>query len=132
MVPIFLLHEYILKTFFPRYKLKAEALEAARHFVECFQDRMAQEELNKNDMLSLNWDTAKDAIKCDISAFGTIKLERKRGEIFLIVQDGSTRIRMHKDTFAMLCQYKESIQYLISFLEANAFKADHGQGLVQQ
>ena len=29
-------HEYILKTCLPRYKLKAEALEAANHFVESF------------------------------------------------------------------------------------------------
>ena len=32
-----------------------------------------------------------------------------------------------------LYQYKESIQYLISFLEANAFSVQHGgQGVVEQ
>ena len=72
-----LLHEYILKTCLPRYKLKAEALEAANHFVESFFRAMAQEELNRNDMVSLIWDTANDNIKCEINAFGSIKLEKK-------------------------------------------------------
>lgn len=44
--------------------------------------------------MSLNWDTTNDVIKCEISAFGTIKLERKNSDIFLLVQDGSTRIQM--------------------------------------
>ena len=83
--------------------MKAEALEAARHFVECDLHTMAQEQLNTKDMMSLNLDTAKDTIKCEISAFGTIKLERKNGEIFLNVQDGNTRIRIHKDSFRILC-----------------------------
>ena len=52
-----LLHEYILKTCLPRYKLKAEALEAANHLVESFFRTMAQEELNRNDTVSLIWDT---------------------------------------------------------------------------
>ena len=77
-------------TCLPRYKLKAEALEAANHFVESFFRTMAQEELNRNDMVSLIWDTANDNIKCEISAFGSIKLERKRGgDIFMCIQDGT-------------------------------------------
>ena len=132
LLATFLLHEYIFKLFFPRYRLKAEAIEAARHFVECYLHTMAQEQLNTNDMMSLNWDTAKDTIKCEISAFGIIKLERKNGEIFLNVQDGNTRIRIHKDSFRILCQYKESIEYLMSFLESNAFSIQHGQSLVQE
>ena len=129
-----LLHEYILKTYLPRYKLKAEALEAANHFVESFFRAMAQEELNKNDMVSLIWDTANNNIKCKINAFGSIKLERKRGgDIFLCLQDANSRVRIHKDTFTKLYQYKESIQYMISFLEANAFSVQHGgQGVVEQ
>ena len=129
-----LLHEYILKTCLPRYKLKAEALEAANHFVESFFRTRAQEELNRNDMVSLIWDTANDNIKCEISVFGSIKLERKRGgDIFMCIQDGNSRVRIHKDTFTKLYQYKESIQYLISFLEANAFSVQHdGQGLAEQ
>ena len=118
---ILFLHEIILKTFFPRYKLKAEALEAARHFVECYQETMAQEELNRNDLLSLQWNVAGDNIKCEINSFGVIKLERKNGEINLIIQDANSRLRMSKDTFKLLCEYKESILYLIAFLEANAF-----------
>lgn len=129
---VYIFHEYILKPFLPRYRVKAEALEAARHFVDCFSHIMAQEQLNSNEMLSLNWDTAKDAIKCEVSPFATIKLERKNSDIFITVQDGNTRLRMHKNTFVMLCQYKESIQYLMSFLEANAFSEHHGHGLVQQ
>ena len=92
---------------------------------------MAQEELNRNDMLSLHWDTEKQTIKCDISTFGPIKLERKYGKISLINQDGNTRIRMQKDTFVMLYAYKESIEFLISFLEANAFFSPHGQSHVK-
>ena len=107
-------------------------MEAAQHFVECFLGTMAQEQLNTNDKLSLHWDTKKDNIKCEIGAFGTIKLERKNAEIFLIVQDGTNRVRIHKDTFAILCQYKESIEYLMSFLESNAFMIQHGQGLAQK
>ena len=45
--------------------------------------QLSQEELNRNDMMSLIWDTGNDNIKCQISAFGSIKLERKKGgEIF--------------------------------------------------
>ena len=87
---------------------------------------MAQEEVNRTDIMSLNWDTTNDVIKCEISAFGTIKLERKNGDIFLLVLDGSTRIRIHKETFIKLYQYKESTQYLMSFLEANAFTLHYG------
>ena len=130
LLAAFLLHEHLFKTCFPRYKLKAEALEAANRFVHCFA--MAQEELNRNDMMSLSWDTAKDSIKCEISAFTTIKIERKQGEIYLCLQDGNSRVRIHKDTFTKLFQYKESIQYLISFLEANTFCLHHGQGLAEQ
>ena len=111
LLAAFLLHEHLFKTCFPRYKLKAEALEAANRFVHCFG--MAQEELNRNDMMSLNWDTANDSIKCEISAFGNIKLERKQGEIYLCIQDGNGRVRIHTDTFNKVYQYKESIQYLI-------------------
>ena len=89
---------------------------------------MTQEELNRSDMMSLVWDTANDNIKCEISAFGSIKLERKKGgEIFLCLQDGNSRVRIHK-----LYQYKESIQHLISFIEANAFCGQHGQGLAEK
>ena len=130
LLAAFLLHEHLFKTFFPRYKLKAEALEAANRFVHCFG--MAQEELNRNDMMSLSWDTANDSIKCEISAFGNIKLERKQGEIYLCIQDGNGRVRIHTDTFNKVYQYKESIQYLISFLEANAFSLYQGQGLSDQ
>lgn len=125
---ILFLHEIILKTFFPRYKIKAEALEAANHFVECFQATMAQEELNRNDLslnknelLSLQWNVSSSNIRCEINAFGTIKLERKNGDTFVIIQDANSRLRMSKDTFKLLSEYKESILYLISFLEANAF-----------
>ena len=128
----FLPHEYIFKLFFPKYKLKAEALEAARHFVESFNHTMAQEQVERNDMVSLNWDTSNNQIKCEISAFGTIKIERKNDEVVLIVQDGNGRIRIHKDTFLKLYQFKESIQFLMSFLEDNPFGAHHGQGLDEQ
>lgn len=131
LTAIWFLHEHILKRIIPYYKIKAEALEAARHFVECIQLTMAQEELNRNDMLSLHWDTEKQTIKCEVNAFGVIKLERKNGEIYLIIHDGSTRVRMQKDTFTMLCEYKESIEFLMSFLEANAFFPHHGQNLVK-
>ena len=58
---------------------------------------MAQEVLNRNDMVSLIWDTANDNIKYKINAFGTIKLERKNGgKIFLCLQDGKSRVRMHR------------------------------------
>ena len=127
LTAIWFLHEHILKRIIPYYKFKAEALEAARYFVEWFQHRMAQEQLNTNDMVSINWDTERQAIKCDINGFGAIKIERKNGEIYLIIQDGSTRVRMQKDTFVMLCSYKESIEYLMSFLEANAYTAHHQQ-----
>ena len=50
LLAVVLLHEYILKTFLPRYKLKAEAFEASNHFVECWFRKMAQEELNRNDI----------------------------------------------------------------------------------
>ena len=84
-------------------------------------------------MMYLIWDTANDNIKCEISAFGSIKLERKKGvEIFLCLQDGNSRVRIHKDTFTKLHQYNESIQYLISFLEANAFGGQYGQDLDEQ
>ena len=132
LTAILFLHEHILKRIFPYYKIKAEALEAARHFVECFHLTMAQAELNRNDMLSLSWDTEKHTIKCDVSPFGVIKLERKNNEIWLIIQDGNTRIKMQKDTFSMLCEYKESIEYLISFLEANAFSPHHGQNIIKE
>ena len=132
LTAILLLHEYILKSFFPYYKIKAEALEAARHFVESFQRIMAQEELNRNDLLSLQWNTTTDTIKCDINAFGVIKFERKNGEIFLSIQNGNGRIRMHKNTFNLLCEYKESILYLISFLEANSLNIHHGQSMVKE
>ena len=93
---------------------------------------MAQEELNRNDIVSLIWDTANDNIKYEINAFGTIKLERKNGgEIFLCLQDGNSRVRIHKDTFTKLYRYKESV-YLIAFLEANAFSVQHGQGMAEQ
>ena len=130
---VLFLHEVILKTFFPRYRLKAEALEASRHFVECFEKNMAQEELNRNDLLSLQWNVSGDNIKCEINSFGVIKLERKNGDITLIIQDANSRLRMTKDTFKLLCEYKESILYLISFLEANAFvQHQNGQCLAQQ
>ena len=62
-------------------------------------------------MMSLVWDTANDNIKCEISAFGSIKLERKKGgELSLCLQDGNSCVRIHKDTFTKLYQYKESIQ----------------------
>lgn len=123
LTSIFFLHEHIITY----YKVKAEALEAARHFEECFHRTMAQAELNRNDRLSLHWDTEKQTIKCDVNAFGVIKLERKNNEIWLIIQDGNIRLKMQKDTFNTLCEYKESIEYLISFLEANTFSPHHGQ-----
>ena len=55
LTAIVLFHEYIFKTFVPLYKIKAEALEAARHFVECFQETMEQEELNRIGLMSLQW-----------------------------------------------------------------------------
>ena len=131
LLAVVLLHN-IFKLFFPRYKLKAEALEASRHFVDSLLYTLAQEQVNRNDMVSLNWDTANNVIKCDISAFGTIKVERKNGEIFLVIQDGNARVRIYKDTFIKIYQFKESIQYLMSFLEANAFSVHHGQGLDEQ
>lgn len=131
LTAILFLHEHILKRIVPYYKIKAEALAAARHFVECFQLTMAQEELNRNDMLSLHWDTEKQTIKCDVNTVGVIKVERKNGEIYLIIQDGSTRVRMQKDTFTTLCEYKESIEFLMSFLEANAFFPHRGQNLIK-
>ena len=80
----------------------------------------------RNDMMSLIWDTAKDNIKCEISAFGSIKLERKNsGKIFLCLQDGNSRVRIHKDTFTKLYQYKTSIHYLISLLDTNVFGGQH-------
>lgn len=132
LTAILLLHEYILKSFVPYYKIKAEALEAARRFVESFNHSMAQQELNRNDLLSLQWNTAADTIKCEISAFGIIKFERRNGEIYLGFQDGNGRIRMHKNTFHLLCEYKESILYLMSFLEANSFTKYHGQGVGEE
>ena len=133
LTAILFLHEIVLKTFFPRYRVKAEALEAARHFVVCFEKTMAQEELNRNDLLSLQWNVSGDNIKCEINSFGVIKLERKNGEINLIIQDANSRLRMSKDTFKLLCEYKESILYLISFLEANAFvQRQNGQCLAQK
>ena len=89
---------------------------------------MAQEELNRNDLLSLQWNVAGDNIKCEINSFGVIKLERKNGEINLIIQDANSRLRMSKDTFKLLCEYKESILYLIAFLEAKAFAQQHQNG----
>ena len=65
----------------------------------------------RNDMMSLIWDTANDNIKCKIGAFGSIKLERKNsGEIFLCLQDGNSRVRILKDTFTKLYQFKKCIQ----------------------
>ena len=107
-------------------------MEAARHFVEIFKHNMAQEELNRNDLLSLQWNTAADTIRCEISAFGIIKFERRNGEVYLSLQDGNGRIRMHKNTFHLLCEYKESILYLMSFLEANSFTKHHGHGVVEE
>lgn len=121
LTAILVLHEVVLKTFFPRYRLKSETLEASRHFVECFENNMAQEELNRNDLLSLQWNVSDDNIKCEINRSGLIKLERTNGEINLIIQDVNSPLRMSKDTFKLLCEYKERILYLISFLEANAF-----------
>ena len=45
LLAVVLLHEYILKTFVPQYKLQAEAFEVANHFVECWFLTMAQEEM---------------------------------------------------------------------------------------
>ena len=77
LTSIFFLHEHILKRIITYYKIKAEALEAARHFEEYFHRTMVQAELNRNDRLSLHLDTEKQTIKCDVNAFGVIKLERK-------------------------------------------------------
>lgn len=132
LTAVVLLHEYILKVFLPRYKLKAEALEASRHLVDSLLYTMAQEQVKRNDTESLTWDTANNLIKYDISALGTIKIERKNGELFLVIQDGNARVRIHKDTFLKLYQFKESIEYLMSFLEANAICVHHGQGLDEQ
>lgn len=132
LLTAYLLHEYIFKLFFPRYKIKAEALEAARHFVDSVLHTMAQKQVASNEMESLVWDTSNNLIKCDISAFGTIKIERKNGEVFLVTQDVNGRVRIHKDTFIKLYQFKESIQYLMSFLEANSFSGHHGQCLDEQ
>lgn len=74
------LHEYIFKNCLPRYKLKAESLEASNHVVDCFLRTMAPKELNRNDMVSLIWDTVNDNIKYEISAFDIIRLERKKGK----------------------------------------------------
>ncbi|MCG8115589.1 MAG: hypothetical protein N0E45_09505 [Candidatus Thiodiazotropha endolucinida] len=132
LTAIFVLNEYILKTFFPRHKIKAQALEAANHFVESFYQRMAQEDLNRNDLLSFQWNTAADTIKWEISSFGTIKFDRRNGEIHISIQDGNNRIRMHQNTFLLLCEYKESILYLMSFLETNSFNNHHGQGVAKE
>ena len=45
----------------------------------------------------------------------------------LCLQDGNSRVRIHKDTFTKLYQYKKSIQYLISLLDTNVFGGQHGQ-----
>ena len=107
-------------------------MEAARHFVEIFKHSMAQEELNRNDLLSLPWNTAADTIRWEISAFGIIKFERRNGEVYLSLQDVNGRIRIHKNTFHLLCEHKENILYLMSFLEANSFTKHHGHGVVEE
>ena len=102
LTAIILFHEYIAKTFIPYYNIKVEALEASNHLVRILQDIMAQEELNRSGMLSLQWNPNRESIKCEINVLCSVKLENKDGEIYLVIQDGNSRIRMRKDTFNIL------------------------------
>lgn len=120
LTAIVLFHEYLAKSFIPYYKIKAEAFEAANHFVESFRERMAQEELDRGGFLSLQWNPNEESIKCDVNVFCSIKIELKDNEIYLIIQDAHSRIRMKKATFDRLYEYKESISYLMSFLAGNS------------
>ena len=54
----------------------------------------------------------------------------KRWSDFLIIQDGNTKIRMKKATFDRLYEYRESISFLISFLEGNSSVQQDGSCLV--
>ena len=60
---------------------------------------MAQEEINRSDVLSFQWTPGADSIKCKVNAFCSIKVELKDGEIFLIIQDGNSKIRMNSHRF---------------------------------
>ena len=87
LTAVLFLHEYILKRIIPYNEIEAEAVEAARHSVGCFfffffffylKKKMGQEDLNRNDMLSLQWNTENQTTKCDINTFSVIKLEQHK------------------------------------------------------
>ncbi len=127
LTAIVFLHEYIAKTFIPNYKIKSEAREAATRFVHsCFGSiLMAQAQLNRSGILSLEWSPAKDTIKCLVNSRCSIKLESKGEDIYLVIQDGNSRIRMHRRTFDTLYEFKESISFLISFIEGHSRHDDN-------
>lgn len=88
---------------------------------------MAQEQLNAGGFHSLQWIPKKKMVKCIVNPFCSIKVENTGDGVFLIIQEGNSRIRMRKDTFNQLYEYKESIQFLMSFLESNSPKEDNNE-----
>ena len=130
LTAIILFHEYLAKQFIPYYKIKAKAFEAANLFVESYQERMAQEQVNRSGFLSLQWNPSEECIKCDVDVVCSLKLELKDAKIFLTIQDGHSRIRLRKETFDRMYEYKGSISYLMSFLEGHSSVRRDGQDLV--
>ena len=75
---------------------------------------------NTGGFQSVHWDPHNCNVKCKVNKFCSIKVEKKDSTIYLVVQEGSSRIRLAKETFDNLYELRESILFLMSFVESNS------------
>lgn len=80
---------------------------------------MAQEQVNKQTVSTLDWNPQKGDIKYAVTDCFSFKVECKDGQIYVIIQEGNTRVKLRQQMFDRLREFTESISYLISFVEAN-------------
>lgn len=85
---------------------------------------MAQAQVNaslRDGFRSLQWNPKDCNIKCELNRFCSIKVEKKKDNVFIVMQEAtSPRIKLTMDTFENLCELKESILFLMSFVDVNS------------
>lgn len=85
---------------------------------------MTQAGLTNSGFYSVQWNPNTETIKYNVNAVCSIKVELKNKETYIIVQEGNSKIKLNKHTFNSLFEYKESIDFLISFLEGNLLRKE--------